>query len=886
MNNLLQMVNLSKKPYSRPKYFYLWRLTMKSVIIRMKKTMLLMMLGALLTSAVVAAPVVRIKGKVVEVGSNTPIDYADVLLFVKGESSSFMHTIPDTEGFFMFSDVKAGEYSVMVRAMGFDIYTQADITLSASAVVDLGVVAMNPLEQGLAEVEIVAQRKQIIYKLDKKVIEASGNLLASGGTAVDILENTPSIRVDAEGEVTFRGSSGFAVYVDGKPSIFSGSQALQQIPSGQIENIEIITTPSARHDTGGDVGIINIITKKDSQQGLSGMVNVSGSTVLTRSVNYLLSWQQKRSRWHFGGNWTDKMMRSHFDQDKISIINDLETHSHSNGIRKSNNFDYSLKGGWQYTLPKTTFSAELEGGFAGRYRIGDLDYSEEHSGAAAPNIGLQDYFSRDFYKNDQIYLQGTVGADHKFNDKGHQITSLFLVKYAGNALEYFQSDLFDKEVDRSQLGDARQVYRDANKNYQATEKKDIFVEDRQQNTYADQHRLMGHRAYEDEFHWTIQANIDYVYPYSSTGRLEAGYQYFSYLEDGDYSMEFWIPEKNQFEFRKDDKIYDNFFYFQHGINSFYGILGDSYKAFNYQLGLRAEHTHRVLRSDVPNANRMYNNLHFFPSVHLGFNLPNEQQLMASYSRRITRPVLYYMEPYITYRDFYSAEIGNPDIQNEFINSFEMNYKKNIGTNTVAATVFHRTRHNKIERLRIPYEGAIRAGVTLDSMANVGNDYSTGMELNTQIQATRWWNINMNGSMYYYRVVNKLQRSNKDETSTNYDISLNNGFDLGKTTRFQLDGNFVGPSVTTQGRTNSFWYVNLALRQQLFNRKLNTTLAMRDVFNSARYVSNITTADLQSLTRIRPSYPLITLTLSYTFNNYKVKATQSKDDRNLFEGTNH
>ncbi|MDR0843905.1 MAG: TonB-dependent receptor, partial [Tannerella sp.] len=682
------------------------------------------------------------------------------------------------------------------------------------------------------------------------------------------------------------GSSGFAVYVDGKPSLFSGTQALQQIPSGQIENIEIITTPSARHDTGGDVGIINIITKKDSQQGFSGMVNASGSTVLSRSVDFLLSLQQKRSRWYVGGDWTDRMMKSHFDQDKTTIVNDLETHSHSNGIRRSNNFNYSLKSGWQYTLPKTTLSAELEGGFAGRYRIGDLDYNEEHSGAGAPNTGLTDYFSRDFYKNDHYFWQTSVGADHKFNDKGHKITSLFYLKYQGNALEYFQSDLFDAGVDRDQLGEARQVYRDANKNYQETEKKGIFVENRQQNTYADQHRLMGHRAYEDEFHWTVRANVDYIYPFSETGRFEAGYQYYSYLEDGDYSMEFWIPEKNQFEFRKDDAIYDNFFYFQNGINSLYSIFANGYKAFSYQVGLRAEHTHRVLRSDVPDANRTYNNLHLFPSVHLGLNLPHEQQVMASYSRRITRPDLFYMEPYITYRDFYSAEIGNPDIQYEFINSFELNYKKNFGTNTVSASAFHRSRTNKIERLRIPYESAIRAGVTLDSMANVGNDYSTGMELSLQLQATRWWNININGSMYYYRVVNKLLRSNKDETSTNYDITLNNGFDVGKTTRVQLDGNFVGPSVTTQGRTNAFWYANIAIRQQLFNRRLNATLAMRDMFNSARYVSNIVTSDLQSLTRIRPSYPLITLTLSYTFNNYKAKAAQNREDRNLFEGTNH
>ncbi len=142
------------------------------------------------------------------------------------------------------------------------------------------------------------------------------------------------------------------------------------------------------------------------------------------------------------------------------------------------------------------------------------------------------------------------------------------------------------------------------------------------------------------------------------------------------------------------------------------------------------------------------------------------------------------------------------------------------------------------------------------------------------------------SLYHYKVKNKLQALGTDENSTNYDIALNNGFDAGKYTRIQVDGNFIGPSVTTQGRTNSFWYMNLAVRQQLFNRKLAATLSFRDVFNSARYVSNISTSNLESITKIRPKYPLIMLTLSYTFNNFKARTTQAQEGHDLFEGTNH
>ncbi|MDH6342750.1 outer membrane cobalamin receptor [Parabacteroides sp. PFB2-12] len=776
-----------------------------------------------------------IEGKVVDASTQSAIELAHVILYSGEQVVSDVMTAED--GSFRFASLSAGEYVLMVRMMGYDLYAQPQ-TVKEGMILDVGVVALQSLEIGLAEVEVVANRRQIIYKLDKRVIDASANMFASGGSAVDILEHTHSIRVDAEGEVTFRGSSGFAVYVDGKPSVFSGSQALEQIPSGHIENIEIITTPSARHDSGGDVGMINIITKKDRQQGLSGMVNLTGSTVLSRGADFLLTKQNKASRWFVGGNYAERLRKSDFNQQKTTLVDNASTISHSNGPRESNNFNYALKAGWQYSLPRTTFDMDFEGGYGGRTRDGDLDYTEERKIDQVVEA-KGDYFSRDYYNIHETYFQGSVGVDHQFNNRGHQLTARFYAKYGGDAMEYFESDLFDRNNIRQQ----------------------------------------GHRAYEDEHRWTTRANVDYMYPYNETGKVELGYQYFSYLEDGDYSMEYWSPEKQEFYWR--DDIY-NTFYFMHGINSLYALWAEGFKSFEFQVGLRAEHTHRVLRSSIEGADRTYNHWDFFPSAHVGYHFPNEHQLMASYSRRITRPELFFMEPYITYRDYYSAEIGNPDIRAEYIHSFELNYKKNVGQHTLSASAFHRTRKDKIERLRVPFE----AGVTLDSMANVGSDYATGVELTLQMQATRWWSAHVNGSVYHYKVKNKLQKLGMDEKSTNYEVALNNGFDAGRYTRIQLDGNFVGPSVTTQGQTDAFWYVNLAVRQQLFNRRLAATLSFRDVFNSARYVSNISTSNLQSITRIRPNYPLISLTLSYTFNNYRAKTVQAREGHDLFEGTNH
>lgn len=806
----------------------------------MKKTLAIIALLFFAQICISASTSPRIKGKVIEKNTNSPIELADVILMKKGESVSLAHTYSETDGKFTFTEINDGEYTLVVKFIGYDIYNSSPIKLTSSSnTIDLGNIELQPLEVGLAEVVIEASKRQVIYKLDKRVIDASANLMSSGGSAVDILENTPSIRVDAEGEVTFRGSSGFKVYIDGKPSLYAGTQALQQVPAGQIENIEIITTPSARHDTEGDVGIINIITKKDSQYGFSGMVNLMGSTALSNGGDFMFTQQNKNLRWYLAGGWSKVIRKSDFDQSKTTIVDDLTTISHSNGPRQSKNYNYFGRNGYIYSLsPNTSINAEVEIGYGKRIRKGDLDYAEEQS-KQGNLVESGHYNSRDFYDLHQNYYQGSTGFDHKFNKEGHELTGRFLLRYEGDAMEYFQSDLFDMNNERAQ----------------------------------------GHRAWEDEHRWTVQGNLDYILPYSKTGKLEAGYQYHSYLEDGDYSMQFWNPEKKEFYWR--DDIY-NTFYFQRGIHSIYAIGSESYKKFDIQLGIRGEHTHQVLRSSIEGSNRTVNHFELFPSVHLGYNLPENQKLTFAYSYRTTRPQLFYMEPYITYRDYYSAEKGNPDIRPEYINSFELNYKKDIDEHTFSSSLFYRYRKDKIERLRIPYE----AGVTLDSMANVGHDRALGIELNAQIKMNRWWNMNLNGNIYYYKVENEFKLDGKNETSTNYDITLNNVFDVHKNTRIQLDGNFVGPSVTTQGRSDAFWFVNLAIRQQLFNRKLQSTLSFRDILNTARYKSDISTANLESITRIRPKYPVITLTLSYTFNNFKKKSESSRDNRDLFEGTNH
>lgn len=790
----------------------------------------------LITLLFVAAPAYSqfmLTGKLVEKDTNTPVEFGNVVLYIEGKLLT--STMSDEKGIFKFDNLLKGNYTLETKIMTYSDYkTQVELIGNK----DLGLIALSIEAFALEGVTVVRQKQQVIYKLDKKLISADTNIAASvGGTASDILSKVPSMRVDMDGNVSFRGSSGFVVQVNGKPSMFDAAQALQQIPATQIENIEIITVPSARNESDGDAGIINIITKQKYGEGLSGVVNVFGSTYGSRGVDFTINKQTGDHSFKFGGIYGQRIRKSDFEQEKTTIIDDTSVTSYSKGPREGESYSYILQGGWQLTKPRTNYYIDLTGGYAGNNSTGDLQYSEQIS-QQGENTVTNNYNSRDDFDIHETLFAGSAGFNHKFNDDGHILKANFFLKYGGNALERFESNLYD--------------------NNGLHEK--------------------GHRADEAEHRWTVDGRIDYILPYSSTGRLETGYRYNSYLEEGDYTMYDWNPQTNQLDYRQD--IY-NTFHFQEGVNSLYFILNQRFNKFEFQPGIRIEHTHRVLRSSIEGANRTFNRLEFFPSAHIAYNPNQSTNIVAAYSRRTNRPGIWYMEPYITFRNYYTAEIGNPDIRPEYINSFELSFKKNINEQSLHVGLFHRNRNDKIERLRIPYE----AGITLDSMANVGNDYSTGIEIGLNIKTGRIWSFTLNSDLYHYKVKNKLDLGGKNESSINFGISLNNNFQIAKNTVVQLDGTYVGATIRTQGKEEGFFYADFGIRQLLLKGKLTAGLSFRNFLNTAKYKNNIDTYNLNSHTTISPNYPLLTLNISYTFNNYKQRA-RGREGSNFFEGTNY
>jgi outer membrane receptor protein involved in Fe transport len=787
-----------------------------------------------------SSPACLVTGRIVDHKNNMPVEFANVLLYNVRDSTPAGYTATDISGNFTLTLRNEGEYFIAVRFIGYKAVKTDSFRLSSEQQkIMLPDILIEENEQALAEIVVTGRKRQIVYKLDKQVIEAAEFLSAAGGTAADILMQTPSIRMDADGEITFRGSSGFKVYVNGKPGTLSGAAALEQLPAGQIDNIEVLTTPSARNDADGAVGIININTKKSDVEGWSGMVNLMGSSVWSRNLDFLLALRKRDFRWQLSGEASRRFVLSDYDQLKIITTPELLTTDHSTGDRERHTAWYGLQSSFDWMKERTTWTAAVTGGYRDRWRGGELHYEDTYESVATGEKTYDSFNGKDYVNLYEYHFRGDAGAEHHFaGRKGHQLTAALYALYENDAMEYFHTDLWNMQGNQVQ----------------------------------------GHRAREYEYRFTGQINADYVYPFGSeTGKFEAGYQMFTYTEDGDYNIDLFDPGQNVFAGR--DDLYNKYL-FRRDIHALYAMASNTWSRTGCQIGLRGEYTYRKLGNNFEWAQNTRRRFDLFPSVHLSYSLNDNSQLRAAYTRRITQPELFYMEPYVVYVDYNTAQKGNPYINPEYTNSVELGYSLGVNSNTFSTALFHRARRDKIERLRVPYH----TSVTLDSMANVGNDYSTGIDLSATLQLKRFWNLDANTSFYHYRIDNQF-KTDSDEESWNWQLAVNNNLDVASGTRMRLETYYVGPMVSTQGRVDGFFYLNFTVRQQLMKRRMTASLVARDILSTAEYIHRRAGEGLESLSKIYPRSPLLTLSVSYTFNNFRPQRKAESVNHDLFEGTN-
>ena len=732
----------------------------------------------------------KIVGKIIDEQSNNPLEFATISFFNIADASLIGGGLSELDGTFTAEIPDVPAYAV-IEFIGYDAVTinpiQVENAVKKSKVVDMGNILISQSSLDLQEVEIRAEKSETQFSLDKRVFNVGKDLANRGGSAVDILDNVPSVTVDVDGEVSLRGSTGVRILVNGKRSGLG--ESLRNIPSNQIERIEVITNPSARYDAEGMAGIINIILKKDTRQGFNGSFDANIGSPFQSGLGANINYRKNKINWFAGYGFQyrespgqGKQVNRFFKSDTTNITN-LDKTYQRNGISNT------LRLGMDYFFTdKTSLTAS--------FRYQDSEQDNE-------TVNLYDDYINSFPGN-------LVGSAIRTDDEVENESQL---EYSLNFSKEFSS--------RDHVLKVSIDYEDELEVESSNFEELISVK-------GAPDRTLYQRSKNDEGQkeWVVQA--DYIHPFSKDHKIEFGVKGSFRDITNDYAVE----EITGGEWRILDSISNNFIY-NENIAAAYTQYGNTFGKFSFQLGLRYEYadiTTELLQSMQRNQR---NRGDFFPSAFFSYKVSEVDAMQISYSRRIRRPHFWHLNPFFTYNDRRNLFSGNPNLNPEYTDSYELNYLKFWDNTTLTAGLFYRHSTGVIERIRriIEVDGIEVTQLKPENLAE-RNDY--GLELSLSYSALKWLRLDASGNLFR-SITNgtNLGESFENDTYT-WTSKFTSRFTFWKGSDLQLRMNYRAPRETTQGKNKSMTSLDIGWSKDFLAKKnLTVTLSVRDVFNSRK-----------------------------------------------------
>lgn len=765
-----------------------------------------------------------ITGEVYDSQTRQPMAYATVRLHVPTDSSLITGTVTNDDGVFNLSVQNSGTYILKASYIGFETTFQ-NINISKNErQINLGKLHLKPAANIMDEVTVEGNKYAMDYQIDKKVIHVSRQHASLSGTAVDALQYAPSVQVDIEGNVSLRGNSNFTVLIDGKPSVLTATEALEQIPASSVKDIEIITNPSAKYDPEGTAGIINIITKKRSLNGLSGLAHANIGLDNKYGADILLNYKTDHFSYFISADYNQRSYPGSMEKDS-RFYGDTSFYLLSSGERERMRERYSFRGGIEwFPDDKQTFNISGRYGSRKSDRVSSTDFTEWNS----ENLEKLKYTSEetgnrggDFYSLEANYIY-QVNANHQFD------------------AQFMAYNRDGEDVSINSLLNQDGTIQNAQKSMEAGPSS-------------------GFRY-----------RLNYKQPIGDALNIETGFQ--GRYRDSKEDNEVHIFDTVSQDYILQENFSHNVSYLRN-IHAGYGLVSGEYKEFGYQLGLRSEYTYRDIRLTDINEQFTIDRWDFFPTTHFSYSINETNQVMASYTRRIDRPRGWYLEPFITWQNAYSVRRGNPELQPEYINAFELAYQKELGKHAVSTELFYRTTENNIERIQRVY----RENIVMNTFENVGKDISIGIEIMVNAELFKWWEADVTANFYDYRVIGSLDDVEFDKHSFTYNVRMNNSFRLWENTNIQFNPSYHGPEIEPQERETAYWRFDGAIQQSFLNKKLKATLQVRNIFGTAKYESFTEGADFYEYTLYKYKSPIVILNLSYSINNFKDKNNASPID---------
>lgn len=734
----------------------------------------------LISGAIIAQSVT---GKVVDEEAQ-PIPFCNVAAFSAADSSLVKGTTTQPNGTFSLS-LPEGNYYVNVSFVSYAPQF-LPLTLSGNKEIDIGTITLQPNSEVLDEVVIEGEKSTMELKLDKRVFNVEKDLANVGCNAAEILNNVPSVEVDVEGNVSLRGSGNVRILIDGRQSGLVGTgdgDALSQLSGDLIEKIEVITNPSARYDAEGEVGIINIVLKKDQKKGVNGSVTARAGFPHNYGLSGNINWRRK----------------------KVNFF--LST---GLNFRQRPGQGYSIQ---EFTEPDTVYSFErirehYRGGLSENVR-GGVDFLINEKNTVTTSLMYSYSRGNNFAKTTYNDFQGL--SDNLLQSIVREDDELEIEHTVEYSLNY--EHLFEEgNKDHKLLVDARYIYSDDQESSDITEG-DIELPEPQ----------IIQRVDNKEFEENFVGQIDYIYPFAEEGKLELGAK----TSIRNFNNDFLVEELVDGSWEPVEPFNNNFLY-EENIHAAYAMIGNQINSFSFQLGLRGEYSDistTLVETDEFNPREYFN---LFPSAHFSYEIVENNSVQLSYSRRINRPRFWSLIPFFGYSDSRNFRSGNPNLNPEFTDAFELAYLKYFETGNLFSSVYYRSGYNIIQRITDVDE---ETGMILRFPINTGTQEAYGVEFT--FSKRFWEDLTINGNANFYREITKgeYQGQNLYADAQTMRTRTTAKYDFNKRTAAQLSFNYRAPQQTIQGRQDAIAHMDLSASQDLFNEKATLTFSIRDVFNS-------------------------------------------------------
>ena len=791
-----------------------------------------------------------ISGKVIDSKSKQPLEYATIIIknTVTKEVSG---GVTNLDGSFSIEIPKA-TYTIDVAFISFQSVKFPKENIISDK--DLGVIKLSEATNGLDEIVIVAEKTTVDIRLDKKIFNIGKDLSIRGGNASDVLGNVPSVQVSVEGTVSLRGNENVTILIDGRPSALvgmNGAEALRQIPAEAIEKVEVITSPSARYDAEGTAGILNIILRKNKLIGFNGSLQLDLGFPARAGTAFNANWRTEK--WNL---FTNTGFRYNETPGNAFSDSDFLSNTAQNAkVTENRNFG---------RLGRSIFTS-----FGAEY------YFTENSsiiGNIVFNGGNDDDVNTN--KIDRFNVLGDLN-EATFRTESES-ESEQRVQYT---LDYVNN--FDNNGKKLSINGQYSSEREDILN-------DITEIDTQVNLLNDLEQVLENQ---NENSGLLQ--IDYVNSVGENIQYEAGYR-------GNYRdifNSFYLAEREDFENNGPlipDTGLNNSFNYEELINAAYVQYGQKFNRISLLVGLRYEHTSLEIVQEIGTTKNKINYGKLFPTINLGFEFKDGENITLGYNRRIRRPRGRSLNPFPSRSSESNVYSGNIDLNPVITDAIDLGYLKRWDKFTLSTSLYYNISNDNWERIQEDTGMLTDNGdpITKRFPINLSTQERTGLELTLNYRPFKVWNINSDFNVYDvtskgdYTNTSTNVTQNFDFKNTSYFIRLNQKITLPSAVDLQINTNYSGPSENAQTKSRGVFSLNIAASKDLFNERASLSLNFSDVFNTRISQRKTIIPDfLEQYSEFQWREPQLRISFVYRFNQKKKKVNGGRETNGgeSFEG---